>query len=299
MIAPDEPPTASDAPRAVTPSPAQPSRELSLGSLSPPPAVPRKSPLPAAVATRELTPTPSSLPIPPGLRPMLTLGSLHPPPVDALPVPTPKPKNVKKSPRPGPVVEASPKAPDVTPKFAMPSAFLPKSQQPAPKRDKKAVFWVAFAMLGVTFAVWARWSREQTQAAETTMISDVEGPAAATTAAPVEPTAPDTAADPGATPEPEAAKPKGDELIPEDLPLRDHDKVKKGQGILEVVTGRSDTIYIDGKAVGSGPVVTMPLRSRQEPYVVRVRTRGEERTRTVAIKEGRLARLRVAPPWQR
>jgi hypothetical protein len=235
---------------------------------------------------------------------MLSLGSLHPPPVDSLPA-TPKPKNVKKSPKPGPVVEGTPRASDVTPKFAMPSAFLPKSQQPTTKRDRKAVFWVAFALIGVTFAVWARWSREKSHAAETAMMTEVQG-AAAPDAAAAPPPGAETEA--GSTPSETTdasapsegvAKNKAEELTPEDLPLRDHDKVKKGQGLLEVVTGKSDTVYIDGQAVGSGPVVTMPLRARKEPYAVRVRTRGEERTRTVAIKDGRLARLRVAPPWQR
>jgi hypothetical protein len=305
LSAEDDSPVPSSGPRALTPAPKSPAPSFTLGSLSPAPAPTKRNATPPAHAARELTPTPSSLPPPPGLKPMLTLGSLHPPPVDALPVPTPKPKNVKKSPKPGPVAESqgqgSPKAPDVTPKFAMPSAFLPKSDAPTPKKDRRALYWVAFALCGVTFAVWARWTREKSLVSETNMMAEVHAAAPQDTSAPAATDAP-VAAD-GATPSQDAStdgdKVKTEDLAPEDLPLRDHDKVKKGQGLLEVVAGRSDTVYVDGKAVGSGPVITVPLKARDEPYEVRVRTHGEERTRTVAVKEGRLARLRVAPPWQR
>ena len=299
----EESPIPSSGPRAMTPPPKSPEPSFALGSLSPPPAITKRAPTPRPmVATRELTPTPSSLPPPPGLKPMLSLGSLHPPPVDSLPpTPTPRPKNLKKSPKPGAVAESgtsSPKAPDVTPKFAMPSAFLPKSELTVPKKDRRALYWVAFAMCGVAFAGWARWSREKSLVSETTMMAEVQGAAPTDTTAPAATDAP--AAD-TAEPTADAATdtPKAEDIAPEDLPLRDHDKVKKGQGLLEVVTGRSDSVYIDGKAVGSGPVVAIPLKARTEPYVVRVRTHGEERTRSISVKEGRLTRLRVAPPWQR
>ena len=93
-------------------------------------------------------------------------------------------------------------------------------------------------------------------------------------------------------------KPASDEATPpEELPLRESDKLKKGQGLLEIVAGKSDTVYIDGKPVGSGPTVSVPLKARK--YEVRVKTRGDERTRFVEVKENKLVRVRIAPPWQR
>ena len=69
--------------------------------------------------------------------------------------------------------------------------------------------------------------------------------------------------------------------------------------MLEIVAGKSDTIYVDGKPVGSGPVVSMPMKAKSEPYEVRIKTRGEERSRFVTVKDQKLVRLRLAPPWQR
>ncbi len=69
--------------------------------------------------------------------------------------------------------------------------------------------------------------------------------------------------------------------------------------MLEVVAGKSDTIYIDGKPMGSGPVQSEALKARNDPYEVKVKLRGEERVRFVNVKEGRLTRIRVAPPWSR
>jgi hypothetical protein len=69
--------------------------------------------------------------------------------------------------------------------------------------------------------------------------------------------------------------------------------------MLEVVAGSGNSIYIDGRLVGKGPVVKLPVSARAEPYQVRVELRGEDQVRFVAVKAGRLARLRVAPPWTR
>jgi hypothetical protein len=41
----------------------------------------------------------------------------------------------------------------------------------------------------------------------------------------------------------------------------------------------------------------LPLKARK--YEVRVKTRGDERTRFVEVKENKLVRVRIAPPWQR
>jgi hypothetical protein len=69
--------------------------------------------------------------------------------------------------------------------------------------------------------------------------------------------------------------------------------------MLEVVAGTSDTIWIDGTLVGNGPIVKRALAPKKEPYEIRVRLRGDERVRFVLVKEGRLTRLRIAPPWSR
>lgn len=245
---------------------------------------------------------------------MLTLGSLHPPPV----VPEtrkPAPKNTRKTPTPAPV-EAKRSGDELTPlsslarRLPLPSAYMPSAH--APKRDYRALYWVLFALVGVGFAAWARWSRERTVRSETEMMRDTQGlsaPAAAqgdvqpTEGGGVEPTSLEGAALPDGKSDPAEAqgvvsKPSG-EVSAEDLPLRDGQKLKKGHGLLEVIAAKSDTVYLDGKPIGSGPILSTPLRARPEPYEVKVKTQGEERTRFVTIADGRLARVRANPPWQR
>jgi MFS family permease len=100
-----------------------------------------------------------------------------------------------------------------------------------------------------------------------------------------------------------AAKGEGESkespILPVDGPLRADDKVPPGQGMLEVVAGTSDSIFIDGTLVGNGPIVKRALAPKKEPYEIRVKLRGEERVRFVLVKEARLTRLRIAPPWSR
>ncbi len=295
----DESPPAPSGPRAVTPLP----RNV-------------RTPSPRPVVRDEIverTPTPSELPPPPGLVPILTLGSLHPPPV--LPEPEPEVEIAKskksKSPKPAEVVakkersealrEITPIAPSADRRpILLPSAYLPHPPQAQTKKDRKALYWVLFALCGVSFALWARWSREKSVVSE-----DVLQPASAQAAPPAtaEATAsPAATGAPAVAPDDKASTNKdGSEVAPEDLPLRDSDKdrVKKGQGLLEIVAGKSDTVYIDGKAMGSGPVISAPLKAKSDPYEVKVKLRGEERVRFVNVKEGRLTRVRVAPPWSR
>ncbi len=158
-------------------------------TLTPPPklATPRPpSPKPSKVSAkedpdvdlrsnraRELTPTPSHMPPPPGLKPMLTLGSLHPPPVSES-VPTPRPKNVKKSPPPSAVAskDGAESKNDLTPKFPLPSAYLPYTQ-PEKKKDRKTVYWVLFALAGIGFALWARHAREKAIVNESAVIAEM------------------------------------------------------------------------------------------------------------------------------
>lgn len=285
---------------------------------TPPPkntAIELRAPTPRPDATRTPrpearlatpTPTPSKLPTPPGLVPMLTLGSLHPPPVatdeptrehgatksarrEKTPTPTPANTRKQRAER-----ELTPPSPYVDRrKVPLPSSYY--QPVPPPKKDRKVLLWIAFAACGVAFALWARWSRERSIVSEDVLKSDrpVAAEVAAAGATPALPT--DTASPAGdATP----PKPR-DTDEPEILPLRDSEKLKKGQGMLEVVAGKSDTIFIDGKAMGSGPVVSVALKAKDEPYEIKVRLRDEDRVRRVAVKEGKLTRVRVAAPWSR
>jgi hypothetical protein len=290
----DESPQPPSGPRPVTPPPS-----FVLGSLSPIPGVTAPQ-----QAKKELTPTPSSVPPPPGLKPMLTLGSLHPPEVVEE---TPKPKKKAKveTPKPGKAekteatsrASSTPRPGDATPRFPLPSAYLPRASSEAPKKDRKTLYWVAFALVGVAFAVWARWSREKVADGETAMMQSVQD--GRTTPAPADTSVESTAPQQEAQADNQSqVEPATDEAtLPEELPLRESDKLKKGQGLLEIVAGKSDTVYIDGKPVGSGPTVSLPLKARK--YEVRVKTRGDERTRFVEVKENKLVRVRIAPPWQR
>lgn len=242
------------------------------------------------------TPTPAEMPPPPGLKQMLTLGSLTPPPVEAL-------RGLERftrkdvTPKPAPVKEVTPKPHEVTPRVPRPSAFLPP-QKPA-KKDSKMLLWVGFAVAGLAFAGWARWHRDSVTPeappppapeAAAAMPTPVEAPEANPAAEPQSPAPEMPAVDP---------RPAVDQNQVEDLPLRPTDNIKARSGLLEVVCGKSDTVYVDNKLIGSGPVVSRAFKARDEPYEVRVKLRGEERVRYVVVKKGRLARVRVAPPWSR
>jgi hypothetical protein len=159
--------------------------------------------------------------------------------------------------------------------------------------------WILFAVAGTVFAVGSRLANQR--------VAPAAAPAALAT-----PTAVASADPPAAAPAPEpaaaeAATPRdrreGDTadfpVMPQDLPLRAEDKVPAGQGLLEVVVGPSDSVYVDGQLVGTGPVVQSKLAPKKDPYEIRVRLRGEERVRFALVKEGRLTRLRIAPPWSR
>jgi hypothetical protein len=118
-------------------------------------------------------------------------------------------------------------------------------------------------------------------------------------AAPIETAATVTAAPTGVATAAPSAEPGDERIATEELALRADDKVGEAEGMLEVIAGSSDTIYVDGKALGSGPVQKVALAARAKPYEVRVKLRNEERVRFVAVKEGKLMRVRAAPPWSR
>jgi CheY-like chemotaxis protein len=285
-----------------------------------PPAAPKAAAnqaAPATTATEAAPPRPS-----PG--PVMTLGSLSPPPVhsaepdpsglppgfdetSAAPRATPvsgsktrptsaRSKSVRPEPRP---------SDDMTPdasRMRRPSYYAPPAEAPVktePTRSSRAGMWALFAAAGIVFAVGARMSRERELAAQ----APPQAPQPIATAAPPPPA--EAAPPPVAAIAPAVAvqKPVGESaenpILPQDLPLRPDDKVPAGQGMLEVVAGVSDAIHVDNRLIGNGPIVKLPLGPRPEPYEIRIKLRGEERVRFALVREGRLTRVRVAPPWSR
>ncbi|WP_437588944.1 response regulator [Sorangium sp. So ce1000] len=250
---------------------------------------------------------------------LLTLGSLPPPPVVEAPAPAPAPAARKASvappaarpadlaPAPAPVIDESP-----TPRrVRRPSAYVPTPQPPA--RDNRTTMWVLFAVAAFVFAVGARLSRDhELQSAPPPPEQAVPSAAEAATAAPASPgaAAPAVAGSSGAivsaavtaAPAGAAAGPIGETtsnpVLPEDLPLKAEHKVPEGQGMLEVIAGAGDTLYVDGRKVGTGSV-KLPLAPKDGVYEIRAKLRDEERVRFAVVKAGRLTRLRVAPPWRR
>jgi hypothetical protein len=262
---------------------------------------------PSPLAYTPISPPAGPAALPPPARPVTTLGSLKPPPVaepepqkpsvaTASAVVEARPASAREAAPPSAVAApAEPVEPEKPSRLRMPSSYYaPETAAPAPRKERSHVaMWIVLAVAGTVFAIGARIARER----ET---------------APSAPLAPAEAPAPAAAALPEAAGVKADSVardrregessdypIAQDLPLRSGDKVAPGQGLLEVSAGSRDTIYIDGRLAGNGPVVKMPLEPRGEPYEIRVKLRGEERVRFVLVKEGRLTRLRVAPPWSR
>jgi hypothetical protein len=179
----------------------------------------------------------------------------------------------------------------------MPSSYAPEVTSPAPPKARSHVAgWIVLAVAGTAFAIGARIARERETAssAPAAVLVPAQAPAPAVTAVPMVTPVKTT---PASQDRREGETP--DYPIAQDLPLRPDDKVDAGQGMLEVLAGSRDTIHIDGRLAGNGPILKMPLEPRGEPYEIRVKLRGEERVRFVLVKEGRLTRLRVAPPWSR
>jgi CheY-like chemotaxis protein len=264
-----------------------------------PPATPialTAAPRAVAIETALAAPPPATL------APLLTLGSLTPPPV----VPTPPRPVEPRAPQPPVILHASEESPSRA--VRRPSDFAPHAPAavvapaPAAPTPKEPVahnrsMWALFAVAGIVFAVGARLSREHHVIPEPVPPPALEAPKPVeTAAAAVAPRPADTAA-------PEAPKGPGETasnpILPLDSPLRDTDQVPPGQGMLEVVAGTSDTIFIDNQQVGNGPSIKRALAPKKEPYEVRVKLRGEERVRFVLVKEARLTKVRIAPPWAR
>lgn len=245
---------------------------------------------------------------------LVTLGSLRPPPVVEAPPPapaalkTPAPPAARTAaPAPAPAIDESP-----TPRrVRRPSAYVPTQLPPA--RDNRMTMWVLFAVAAFVFAVGARLSRDHELqgaplAAPPPSPPATEPAAAGTPGAAVTPAvavAPGAAVAPAvvdAAPTGVAAGPVGETTanpaLPEDLPLPAGHKVPEGHGMLEVTAGSGDTLFVDGRKVGTGSV-KLPLAPKAGVYEIRAKLRDEERVRFALVKAGRLTRLRIAPPWRR
>ena len=283
-----------------------------LSGMKKTPAAVRAQLLPPAPPAVIETPAPALPPAalnPPG--PLLTLGSLSPPPVAPAKAPVTKAEPPARTPTPAPAGD------ELTPSRSVrkPSSFLPDPRgrraadvmgaPPPPKAAEPGksnrTMWGLFAVAGIVFAIGARIARDREVASHAPAAAPV-----AETAAPAAAPAPNAAnASQNATPaEPEAVvrgegETKNDPILPVDAPLRADDKVPPGQGMLEVVAGTSDQIFIDGTLVGNGPIVKRALAPKKEPYEIRVKVRGEERVRFAKVTDAHLTRLRIAPPWSR
>lgn len=256
---------------------------------SPKPTVAKQTPSPKlAAAVKPASPKPPMTKPAPKAPPPTSLGSLEPPPVEEL------------SPIRGPLPSAHaprPRVADVEARVGSPAA------EP-PKRDSghmRVGAWILFALAGVAFAVGSRVSHQRSVQAQTEQTQQAQQVAVPVeTAAQVAPEPPQEAPPQTQAPLDRKVGESADfPILPQDSPLRKEDKVPKGQGLLEVIAGPSDSVFIDGQLIGTGPVVKAPLAPKKDPYEIRVRLRGEERVRFALIKEGRLSRLRIAPPWSR
>jgi len=69
--------------------------------------------------------------------------------------------------------------------------------------------------------------------------------------------------------------------------------------LLEIVAGRKDKIYVDGRLLGRGPLRKLRLKADGKTHEIRVKLRGEERVRYVVMKPAVRLRIRIAPPWSR
>lgn len=239
--------------------------------------------------------------------PLLTLGSLTPPPA--------APRIEPEAPKAAPVIKMA--------RRAAPVVAEEEDDSPPPQRAKKKAkearaestpaapavkpggqrmsVWVLCAVAGIVFAVGARISQDRRTAAPPAP------PAPVATAEPTAAAAPLTASPaPSSAPAPTSAarvtvpgETAEDPLLPQEAPLRADEKIPSGQGLLEVIVGPNDEVSIDGQPTVAGPVVKATLAPRDQPYEVKVKLKGEERTRYALIKQGKRTRVRIAPPWNR
>ena len=201
----------------------------------------------------------------------------------------------------------------IMPRVPGPSSYGPRAhgeQPPANKSWSRFVLPLLFAIIGVSLAIGARWLRQ--------------GRATAPPAVPAHPLQPPVIGAPG---QPQPAQPAaqpaavspaspnevgspGDKDHAADLPApeqaielplskKQRAKLRAGEGLLEIVAGRKDKIYVDGRLLGRGPLRKLRLKADGKTHEIRVKLRGEERVRYVVMKPAVRLRIRVAPPWSR
>jgi hypothetical protein len=185
----------------------------------------------------------------------------------------------------------------------LPSAYVPSRRKGRPPRGKsrrsRLLLPVLFGVAGIALAVGARWVRERQPSQNVpAAVEPATRAEPGLTPAPVLP-APEPG--PGASAGAESSSPPqaSQSELPVELALTPEDGVPKGEGLLEVVAGKNDEVFVNGKLIGKGPVVKVTLKAVPDPYEIRVKLRGEERVRYVVVKDGKRLRLRIAPPWTR
>jgi hypothetical protein len=268
-----------------------PTNIVATAASSPKPAPIQPTPSPkATVVAKTASPKPPVVkkPVPKAL-PLSSLGSLVPPPVEDL----------------SPLRATLPSTHAPRPRLSEADNRHVSAASDPPKKDNatmRAGAWILFALAGVVFAVGSRVSHQRSAQAQNEQVQQAAVAPVETAALPAAETKPEAPA-PQATQPPPADRKAGDTadfpILPQDSPLKAEDKVPKGQGLLEVIAGPTDSVFVDGQLVGTGPVVKAPLAPKKDPYEIRVRLRGEERVRFALVKEGRMSRIRIAPPWSR
>ncbi len=208
--------------------------------------------------------------------------------------PTPAPRVRRER---GPAFTGAPVAQEEPrlPRLPMPSAWAARGAQAAPA--KKSSRWAAplvFGIVGVGLAIGARYMREREPLdppPPMIITPQLDEPGAAEVPAGLPP--------PQAPATPKEAVAPGEQPVELPLSKKEAAKLKKGQGLLEVVAGRGHKIFVDGVDVGRGPVVKVPVKATAQPHEIRVKMKGEERVRYVVVKPKTRLRIRVAPPWSR
>ncbi|MSP26041.1 MAG: response regulator [Myxococcales bacterium] len=193
------------------------------------------------------------------------------------------------------------------PRFAMPSSYAARPTAAAPPARPSAWSRFAgpafFAIAGIALALGARSGRfQRSQDGEPAPVVAVAAPLSPAPA-PAEP-AGDPLLDaahlaPAAETSDGAAVEASSDDVPGEAALSAKELVAAGagKGVIEIVAGRKDEIFVDGKSLGFGPSKRIAVTADGQRHEVRVKLRGEDRVRYVVAKEGVRIRVRVAPPW--
>jgi CheY-like chemotaxis protein len=272
------------------PAPAPAPAPMPAAAAAPAPA-PVAAPAAVAPPARPAIPAPAAVPVVdlPAPGPLMSLGSLTPPPVHEAPFVAAAAAKAEASAalRSEPIEESPAQR-----RIKRPSAYAPVPQPPAPPRESRATMWVLLAVAAFVFAVGARLSREREIRAGQPQIASL-------------PPMPSVITEPPAAPAPPPPPPLGpvgesaaNPVLPEDMPLPAGHTVPEGQGLLEVIAGASDEVFVDHRLVGTG-TVKVTLAPKPDAFEIRVKLRGEERVRFARVLPGRMTRMRLSPPWRR